>query len=1691
MLLWLGVFWGLNDRRLGTLITRVVGSQVRGQFNLGYAHYDYWSSLGSLILNTPAPVSGGDFEMLDPNGNLVLKAPRIKAQMYVGELVRGLLRTAVSAPFGRGSFIELHFSQGHLYGGVARIQPIRIKRLYPPGTTGPEFGTDINIIATMASRKPKPDDAPPGPGHVRITVDGAGLTFEHVDYEMRFPGWHGRVEELRGAATLRMSTDPAENSPGLLSFVHEVSPMSAPRGEIVLGTPDAEGNGTFAFPLRDLEIRRFGARASRKQDLVFRGKTLARNTPVEFDGRLLDTYCDVGVRLDLSFENGHGLTELVPGGLLAGQPRGRVHFSGPLSSTLPTMQSGRPHLCLAESWHQQQFSRVPEERVVNISGQVASVDANIATVAITNGSSKFTVVSGELNLPQVVGDALGGQVRAEPMHINFLGDMPWFAKISVTGGDPSQVGMMPKVLQPIVAGKLRGSFRVSGHLGKNAHPERIQIDRVDAIVDRYAHNDPLPKEMKLLGNFTYTPEMVFWRNLHLSGETLSMVADRGSVGPRSGKVESPVVEMHGKGVPIHKVLQFFGVNGTTGDAAVKFRLGGHILRPEVRSGELVIHDLDLLGRKFDEAQSEWSVNAGSLKVEKLSAHGPAGAVSGDGSLQLFLRDVSERPADPVMSLLASVKNLNMSAIAPSLPLTGLISGDADLKGTLKRPLGHLALDMPSLSAQDGTFQKVALRADLSESGLLVKPLEALLGDGKIWSQADLRYEPGKPLDLLLDLTRLPLRELPGIIGLSILVDGRLGGKLRVFGSTAPLSPRLEGRLTVDSLTVSGRPMRVLGPTLEPDALTPPTEPAPLFSLLGMVVRSLTLSSGALDFTPYGTGTRVAGRLFDTFDLEGAVFVDAGRPHGDLTVRFGCSGLPARPTARNAAPAGTKPRMSTATASPLAAMTCDWVVGKLLKDLVQLGDVAVLGSGEVRVRFGDDPRPLFAPQVAPAMPAAASCPKLATRSLPDDMPLPFGATLRLTRAQIIVHTVNDDGEDQRYQAFNEGDVFVCTDSRDIEIGQAHLHTSRQLVEKQPASAAAVAPAAMPAVEPASNENAHSSIDSGEVSLSGLLSPTRSDLHILGLLRLELLEHLLRANFRHTHGEASVDVHVVGPSNSLALRGTADVKSAYLLPYDIDTPVDISSGRLVLTPELATLQGLRVKVDGAETVAAGTIAVDKWSPLQLGQMNFQLTGELSARLIQWQFARNLAEARGSMAIGNLHLTGTLRRPIVDGVVKAKELFLNLRRFHELFFSRGTLRFQRLGAADSGRIYIGRSASDGSGEPLTGTVDGDGKLVLNGTVDHSGLGDFMQSSWYRALDAVRITIKLDNARHSSGGVYNVEMTTPGLLLAGNRDEMHLTGDVEVVSGRYMQDFDLADRFLSARRVMEEDKPFWDGDPFLSGLKLGLNVRTRGTFRVFNNIADLRLATTRFTVNGPLEDIAMGGVIRVDSGVFFVPGLRGEFQVKGDSKIEFSDSARWPDTPFVDVRGGARDFDQNDQQRNIELALRGRVRELKVECLSSEGMSTADCASYLLLGDLSDSIRGGRAQVTPTSVSTGTGSRALEYGDPAAKLVTSQLLTNQVADPLREKLRLDTVRIQFGVSTFDLQLCKRFGLYVRMCGLAEWGILGNAAARYRGFGELQLSDLSVSQLSLERIERGFSFLEDTINRFKLQAGFRLPLRY
>lgn len=1673
MLLWFAVFMALNDRSLGRLITKIVTGQVSGEFKIGSAHYDYWSSLGSLILNTQAPVVGEDFELRDPAGAVVMKAKRVEARMYVGELVRGLLRSAVSAPFGRGVFIELHFASGTVHGVWAGIHPIPLPR--PPGVVVPPLGTpytEVNIVAAMSSRKPKPEDAPPSPGHVRILVDSPGVTIQNAHYEMAFSGWHGHVDGLTGTATLRMSTDAAETRPGLIGFVYEIAKATAENGELVLGTK--EGAGEFIFPLRNVALRRFGARASRRQDLVFRGQLEAAGATVEVDGSLLDTYCDPGVRLELSFEHGAKLAGLIPGDLIkqSGDPRGRVRFFGPFSATLPQTPRGRPAPCLSEPWHQTPYPIELGERTVGIEGQVGGVEAEVATIAIHQAGSPFQMIGAELQMSRIVGQALGGEVRAEPMKISFTGDMPWSARISMTATDPSQVELVPPFLRPFVAGKMRGAFRVSGHLAKQAHPERVTIERVEATLERIAQRDPLPKEIKLTGSFVYNPELLSFRGLYLNGEALAVDVERGSVGMKTGKLEIPSFELRGRGASVGRIVQFVGqaagLSSSAEEGKLKVRIGGRLARPELLSGELSLGGIELAGQRFAEASTGFELRDGTLSVSRLQAQGPLGIVRGEGTTKLFLQDISSRPTDPAMTLSAQLEHINLDVLRSVAPVSGLLDGQIRLSGTWGKPVGSLAARVPSLYVQGSRLNELLFDAELSTHTIALRSLSAKLGTGQVQASAILRREGDRFVDFTLKPSQVPLRELPGAASLPFDLAGTLSGAVRIVGSTAPLLPRLDGLLRVDGVELSGRVQEL--PEAPRSVLH--DEPDPLFTLFGMAVTALALNQGDLKFSekPDG-GTQILGQLFKDFDVDGLVYLDPARPRGELRIKFGCL-----PKDRPAVPArGSGGSPSVSESNTTRSLACDMVLGRLLPALRQLGDVSAYSSGVLTLRFGEDPRALFS-SVAATDPGSASCPQLATRPIHKLLGLPLAATLRLGRLLFEIRAYDDDGDEQRYRVHNRGDVLLCTDGRNLEMGQVVLRSQRQNVNP---SAAASSPR---------TAEAHGDT-SGQATLQGLLSPDGTDLQVKGQIRLELLESFLRASFRHAHGDAWVDVALRGKPDNLHLQGRAEIKDARFIPNAIDTPIEVKGGVLDLSPGHAVLHALRATVDGAETIADGTVAIQSLSPLRIGNIDFRLQGDLSAQLLQWQFARNLAEARGKLALRGLHITGSFVEPIAEGTLVAKELFLNLRRFHELYFAHGTISL-RPGSGKAGRILVGctsGSSNDPPGcEPLSGSVDGDGRVQLNGRIDHSGLGGFMRPNWYQALDRVRAAVVLENVRHTVAGVYNVEVTTPtpGLQIVGNHDEMRVLGNVEVVSGRYMQDFDLSERFLSARRVVEEEAPFWEGDPFLSGLLLSLNVRTRGTFRVLNNIADLRLATNDFAVNGALENVAMGGVIRVESGFFNIPGLRSEFQVRGDSKIDFLSSARWPETPFVEIRGSARELDQNDQQRNIELALRGKVKELRIDCLSSDNMSAADCASFLVLGESGNDPR-------RNANLAGNNPRALQYGDPAAKLLSSQLLTNQVTDPLREKLRLDTVRIQFGVSSFDVQLCKRFGLYLRMCGLAEWGLFGSVGNRYRGFGELQLSDITVGQVSLERIERGFSFLEDTINRFKVQAGFRLPLRY
>ena len=73
---------------------------------------------------------------------------------------------------------------------------------------------------------------------------------------------------------------------------------------------------------------------------------------------------------------------------------------------------------------------------------------------------------------------------------------------------------------------------------------------------------------------------------------------------------------------------------------------------------------------------------------------------GDGSMQLFLQDISSRPADPALSVSAQLERINLEVLRKFAPLQGLLDGQISLSGTLGKPIGNLAARVPALQVQD-------------------------------------------------------------------------------------------------------------------------------------------------------------------------------------------------------------------------------------------------------------------------------------------------------------------------------------------------------------------------------------------------------------------------------------------------------------------------------------------------------------------------------------------------------------------------------------------------------------------------------------------------------------------------------------------------------------------------------------------------------------------------------------------------------------------------------------------------------------------------------------------------------------------------------------------------------------------------------------------------------------------------------
>ncbi|MFI5290858.1 MAG: hypothetical protein ACHQ17_14455, partial [Polyangia bacterium] len=152
-----------NDETLGRFISAKVEKVDRGTFHLGTAHYPYFGGLFSVLFGTPTHIYGADYQLRDPDGNLVVEVPLVETQVYLQELVVSLGKYALTRKF----HLTLHFRHAHVPRGFAVIAPTR-------STWGSET-PEINLVAAMSPKI----KLPPSGGELRIVVDDVTIDDVH------------------------------------------------------------------------------------------------------------------------------------------------------------------------------------------------------------------------------------------------------------------------------------------------------------------------------------------------------------------------------------------------------------------------------------------------------------------------------------------------------------------------------------------------------------------------------------------------------------------------------------------------------------------------------------------------------------------------------------------------------------------------------------------------------------------------------------------------------------------------------------------------------------------------------------------------------------------------------------------------------------------------------------------------------------------------------------------------------------------------------------------------------------------------------------------------------------------------------------------------------------------------------------------------------------------------------------------------------------------------------------------------------------------------------------------------------------------------------------------------------------------------------------------------------------------------
>jgi autotransporter translocation and assembly factor TamB len=654
-----------------------------------------------------------------------------------------------------------------------------------------------------------------------------------------------------------------------------------------------------------------------------------------------------------------------------------------------------------------------------------------------------------------------------------------------------------------------------------------------------------------------------------------------------------------------------------------------------------------------------------------------------------------------------------------------------------------------------------------------------------------------------------------------------------------------------------------------------------------------------------------------------------------------------------------------------------------------------------------------------------------------------AKLTLDQLTLTLASVDENGRPQRLVVKNPPDrpVLLTTDGKSLDIKRADLYSAI-----------------------------------GEFKMKGTVGQ-RCNVYMVGRIGLELLEYFFRGLFEHTHGPANVELTIAGDLARPEVTGSVQIGggkgAAELVPRGLEGKLTlrVPSGRVDITPQSIRLSQVVVSTDKDKLAqASGEVVLNDWVP---GAVRGQITGDLSPKLFQWPLNAYVADASGRMHV-DVRLGGVWSHPQWRGTAEVKDVRFRVRRVErELRIDGGTIAFDNFDVA----IGCPRSGQKPAGcRSLSGMIDEESKI--DGVDGRISIGD----EW--TLRRVDVWLDGHEIRYAQPG-WAISFS-PRVELFGDGNQLQLRGNIDLVEGRYSQNFDLVSMVFHPR-VVEQSEPFWQGMPLVETMRLSVHVQSTGSLLVKDNVAELSLGAV-LDIAGTLSEPRFAGIINIDEGGrLSPPGFRYSFDTQRGT-VRFDEDKKIPDqTPTIDLNATAPYIDKYEQQHTLTMRLSGTALSPRLELGSLEGWDPTTVLVIVFGGQSPEDIRRAVSGTSSTSSQT-TGSAT----DNVAKTLSGATVGQFISDPLKRVTGFDTVNVEFGGSSFDVKLCKRFGRYFKTCGQGELGFAGSS--RFGGSVELKLSDRPFEWSGVGRYEyltHGVETLQDTLNSGGGELRLRVPLGY